>query len=133
MLLLVDSALCAHINLLLLFMIFVNAFVFFCLLIFFWLLFQIKDGLHLIVSGLEENSAGKTAGMAIGDQIVKANGVEVTTVEDLTAIVEATPLATGGALELDVVRRGKQNLKIKLLVDDRSRKDEAKKQRYLHV
>ena len=92
-----------------------------------------KDGTHLIVYGMNEHSAAKTAGVKIGDQILSANGVEVTTVEDLATIVEAAPLSTGGALEMEVVRGGKQKLTLKVLVDDTSREDESKKERYLHV
>ena len=64
---------------------------------------------------------------------MKANGVEVVTVEDLSTLIEAAPLSTGGKLELDVVRGGVQKLRLVVYVDDRRRVEDEKKQRYLHV
>lgn len=96
---------------------------------FVWL--QVKDGLHLIVNKV--TGAGLAAGLKVGDQIMKANGVEVVTVEDLSTLIEAAPLSTGGKLELDVVRGGVQKLRLVVYVDDRRRVEDEKKQRYLHV
>ena len=96
---------------------------------FVWL--QVKDGLHLIVN--KATGAGLAAGLKVGDQIMKANGVEVVTVEDLSTLIEAAPLSTGGKLELDVVRGGVQKLRLVVYVDDRRRVEDEKKQRYLHV
>jgi S1-C subfamily serine protease len=90
----------------------------------------VKDGLHLIASSV--SGASLAAGMKVGDQIVKANGVHVITVEDLSTVVEAAPLSTGGVLEVDVIRGGVQKIKLKVFVDDRGREDK-KKDRYLHV
>ena len=94
---------------------------------------QIKDSRHLIVSNLVPNGAGITAGLKIGDQIMRINGVDVVTVEDLTTIIEAAPIATGGALEVDVVRNGRQQLRLQMLVDDKSRAEKRKVQTHLLV
>ena len=94
---------------------------------------QIKDSRHLIVSSLVANGSGLAGGLKVGDQIMRVNGVDVVTVEDLATIIEAAPIATGGALEVDVVRNGRQQLRLHVLVDDKSRAEKRKAQRHLLV
>lgn len=79
------------------------------------------------------SGASRAAGVQVGDQVVRANGVDIVTVEDLATLIEAAPLSTGGKLEVDVVRGGVQKLRFNIFVDDRSGVNEKKKQRHLHV
>jgi serine protease Do len=61
-----------------------------------------------VVTGVEPRSSGARAGLGAGDLIVRVNGKAVTTRDQATAALEATP--SGGAAEVVIVRAGREQL-----------------------
>ncbi|MBK3406217.1 DegQ family serine endoprotease [Methylorubrum populi] len=66
-----------------------------------------------LVAGVDEKGPAKTAGLEVGDVIVKFNGVPVKSSSELPRIVAATPV--GKTVEVQIVRKGEEQTKSVLL------------------
>ncbi|MEH3118963.1 MAG: DegQ family serine endoprotease [Methylorubrum populi] len=66
-----------------------------------------------LVAGVDEKGPAKTAGLEVGDVIVKFNGVPVKSSSELPRIVAATPV--GKTVDVQVVRKGEEQTKSVLL------------------
>ncbi|WP_342149989.1 DegQ family serine endoprotease [Methylorubrum sp. SB2] len=66
-----------------------------------------------LVAGIDEKGPAKTAGLEVGDVIVKFNGVPVKSSSELPRIVAATPV--GKTVDVQVVRKGEEQTKSVLL------------------
>lgn len=66
-----------------------------------------------LVAGVDEKGPAKTAGLEVGDVIVKFNGVPVKSSSELPRIVAATPV--GKTVDVQIVRKGEEQTKSVLL------------------
>ncbi len=66
-----------------------------------------------LIAGVDEKGPAKTAGLEVGDVIVKFNGVPVKSSSELPRIVAATPV--GKTVDVQVVRKGEEQTKSVLL------------------
>ena len=66
-----------------------------------------------LVAGVDEKGPAKTAGLEVGDVIVKFNGVPVKSSSELPRIVAATPV--GKTVDVQIVRKGEEQTKAVLL------------------
>jgi serine protease Do len=66
-----------------------------------------------LVAGVDEKGPANTAGLEVGDVIVKFNGVPVKSSSELPRIVAATPV--GKTVEVQIVRKGEEQTKSVLL------------------
>lgn len=66
-----------------------------------------------LVAGIDEKGPAKTAGLEVGDVIVKFNGVTVKSSSELPRIVAATPV--GKTVDVQIVRKGEEQTKSVLL------------------
>ena len=66
-----------------------------------------------LVAGIDEKGPAKTAGLEVGDVIVRFNGVPVKSSSELPRIVAATPV--GKTVDVQVVRKGEEQTKSVLL------------------
>ncbi|MBB2959944.1 DegQ family serine endoprotease [Methylobacterium sp. R2-1] len=66
-----------------------------------------------LVAGVDEKGPAKTAGLEVGDVIVKFNGVPVKSSSELPRIVATTPV--GKTVDVQIVRKGEEQTKSVLL------------------
>jgi S1-C subfamily serine protease len=64
--------------------------------------FGVKEGNGLLIAKLSENSSAEKAGMKVGDVIVKADGKEVNTVQELSKVIQGKE--KGSKIKIEYVR-----------------------------